>query len=437
MRPKIGFVTLAIVALFVNFCKANEKVYMTVYNHEGNQIEGPGDDGSVELFEFSHKLLLPLDLEEWTIVGPRETRFFNVIKEIDQTSPQLQDIINNGRTLQRVVFTFVKNNELEQEEEYFHITIEDVNVLALSSDWDLLPDSTDSKYLEALSFLPKKITWTDVSGITYSESFFKMSSLGFSGTSRGTITLWDEGVQLEGPLNDGSSSIHSFQHNIVLPYTDGNFITGARQHRPIFVDKGVDLLTPQLMSFTANGKNLTEVKFSFYRKNPDTSGEEEYYHIIIEDVRIVCDSTHWSALTGPVNFSERLGFIYKRITWKYLDGGIEYTEELFGSSTLVSSDNRKTPADFQLQNYPNPFNGSTNITFTLPEILQDQLTTVTIYNTRGQLVRELFNGILRYSSNTVHWDGTNASGLGMPTGLYFYRVRIGSESFSKRLALIR
>jgi Peptidase family C25/Propeptide_C25/Secretion system C-terminal sorting domain len=88
------------------------------------------------------------------------------------------------------------------------------------------------------------------------------------------------------------------------------------------------------------------------------------------------------------------------------------------------------PKDYCLyQNYPNPFNPSTTIKFALPVKTRLRLT---IYNSIGEKVKELFNGELDAGYHEMNF---NASGLA--SGIYFYNFE--SENFvqTKKLILLK
>lgn len=71
------------------------------------------------------------------------------------------------------------------------------------------------------------------------------------------------------------------------------------------------------------------------------------------------------------------------------------------------------------QNYPNPFSNKTTIEFTLPSDEQVQLD---IYNSNGQLIRNLLWGPQFAGKNRVIWDGTNAAGVPVTPGIYHYQL---------------
>jgi hypothetical protein len=88
------------------------------------------------------------------------------------------------------------------------------------------------------------------------------------------------------------------------------------------------------------------------------------------------------------------------------------------------------PNEYSLsQNYPNPFNPTTTIEFSLR---QDGRTVLEVFNILGQVVATLVNGELKAGAYQVQF---NASGL--PSGLYFYRLRSGAFVSIKKMMLLK
>jgi len=86
------------------------------------------------------------------------------------------------------------------------------------------------------------------------------------------------------------------------------------------------------------------------------------------------------------------------------------------------------------QNYPNPFNASTLIQFTLPEAMPVSLA---IYDSRGQMVRQLSGDSGKAGLNTIRWDGKNDKEEEVSSGIYLYRLDSGDSYYMKKLTLIR
>ena len=85
-------------------------------------------------------------------------------------------------------------------------------------------------------------------------------------------------------------------------------------------------------------------------------------------------------------------------------------------------------------NYPNPFNPETNISFSIPS---EQKVTLTIYNLKGQKVKELVSGTLPAGEQSVVWEGKDENGKQAASGLYFYKLKTGKKEISKKMLLLK
>jgi hypothetical protein len=95
------------------------------------------------------------------------------------------------------------------------------------------------------------------------------------------------------------------------------------------------------------------------------------------------------------------------------------------------------PRDFALlQNVPNPFNPETSIRYELSEA---GFVILDLYDVTGQLVRQLVSEQMESGRYTVQWDGRNASGHSVASGVYFYRVDVARGRFSavRRMVLLK
>ena len=100
----------------------------------------------------------------------------------------------------------------------------------------------------------------------------------------------------------------------------------------------------------------------------------------------------------------------------YIWGGIEEP------STLIS--------DFELyQNYPNPFNPATEIKFSLAD---DSKVNLSVYNTKGQLVRTLFEGKKEKGFHTVNFVAE-----GLNSGVYFYKLTVNGKAETRKMIMLK
>ena len=106
-----------------------------------------------------------------------------------------------------------------------------------------------------------------------------------------------------------------------------------------------------------------------------------------------------------------------------------------GKVTAVGEERDAVPVSFALQaNYPNPFNGETVIGYTVPAAGRVELT---VYNVLGQRVASLVREEQAPGPHEVVWDGRDASGRELATGMYLCRLRSGGQVAVRRMLLLR
>lgn len=107
----------------------------------------------------------------------------------------------------------------------------------------------------------------------------------------------------------------------------------------------------------------------------------------------------------------------------------------FSTGESVDNEDGLSPAAQNIlsQNYPNPFNPHTQISFSLKN--PNQELSLQIFNTRGQLVRTLFQGRAKDSRMTISWDGRDEHGAQLSSGIYLYRLK-GEDFVSTRKMLL-
>jgi len=81
------------------------------------------------------------------------------------------------------------------------------------------------------------------------------------------------------------------------------------------------------------------------------------------------------------------------------------------------------------QNYPNPFNANTNISFSLAEAGNVNLS---VYDITGRLVVTLVDGQMDAGSHVVAWDASSVS-----SGVYFYKLATAEFSATKSMNLLK
>ena len=116
--------------------------------------------------------------------------------------------------------------------------------------------------------------------------------------------------------------------------------------------------------------------------------------------------------------------------------GIAILEELL--ATLIQAQKEEAPQKTALlTNYPNPFNPETWIPYQLAEATD---VTIVIHAMNGSLVRRLslghqVAGMYRNKNRAAYWDGRNAFGEPVASGLYFYTLTAGNYSATHKMLI--
>ncbi len=104
---------------------------------------------------------------------------------------------------------------------------------------------------------------------------------------------------------------------------------------------------------------------------------------------------------------------YYRLKQIDFDGTVNYSSEIEVGSNVIKS--------YAIgQNYPNPFNPSTLISFSVPK---ESRVSLKIFNSVGQLVKELVNGVKAPGTYDVKFDASQLS-----SGIYFYSIEANATN---------
>jgi subtilisin family serine protease len=96
------------------------------------------------------------------------------------------------------------------------------------------------------------------------------------------------------------------------------------------------------------------------------------------------------------------------------------------------------PRAFSLsQNAPNPFNPSTTVSYSVPEDTEPLRVKLTVYDIRGRTVAVLADRVQDGGNYTVNWDGTDKAGRQVASGIYFYRLRAGSFTATRKMVMLK
>lgn len=147
------------------------------------------------------------------------------------------------------------------------------------------------------------------------------------------------------------------------------------------------------------------------------------------------------ASSYPINIGLDIKYVWSlaaNAEGKVLAGTVKSGIYITNGPIGVDPISSEIPSQFSLyQNYPNPFNPSTKIKFQIPlsrGVAEGQgvFTKLLVYDVMGREVAVLVNQQLRSGTFEVDWDATT-----FPSGVYFYKINIGTYSETKRMVLLK
>jgi hypothetical protein len=174
-------------------------------------------------------------------------------------------------------------------------------------------------------------------------------------------------------------------------------------------------LSPAVVSLSVSGIESIPERFGVY-----------LFDLLIAEVVDLRQKTRYEHVMSASGGERRFQLVV---------GTQEYVEEIREQLPVI-------PAEYCLyQNWPNPFNPETEIVYRLPVVAGKifQPVILKIYNILGQEVRVLVDQAKEPGFHTAMWDGRDACGEELASGVYFYRLTVdgGRWSATKKMVLLR
>lgn len=228
-------------------------------------------------------------------------------------------------------------------------------------------------------------------------------------------TFFQNYFKLSWNQNSTASTGFAFGVNLIQEFSGLVFYTGTGNGIDN-QDADMDRLT---ILGTAGDQPVQIFNYDFQSTNPNSIGGTAYdgnYDVIFLGFGL--EGIDDSPNLPQANTQEEL--LGAALQWFDLISDVEETENL--------------PVKFSLkQNFPNPFNPTTAINYEL-RITNYELAKLTIYNILGEEVKEF---ALEKPVGTVVWNGTNQLDKPVSSGVYFYRLKAGKHSSTKKMLLLK
>jgi len=216
-------------------------------------------------------------------------------------------------------------------------------------------------------------------------------------------------------------------------------------YSPVYVGADMDETPPvELSSFTAVISAQNFVQLQWVTQSETNCAGYRIYRNTSYDLET---ATMLNAFIEATNTSQMQIYVYwDREVWE--DGTYYYwlqnldfdgTHAFHGPISITialnSSGAPAIPIITGINNaFPNPFNPRTTIEVGIARAGE---TRIGIYNLRGQLVRVLLDDFKDRGTYLLYWDGTDANGKALPSGIYFVKMMSGGVYSHRKVILMK
>ena len=361
--------------------------------------------------------LINLDLSNNSITDISKLAKLTLLTRLELNSNSITDI-SKLEDLTKLITLYLSSNSITDISELEHLT--NLETLDLSS--NSISDISALADLALINLGLSDNSITDISAI------------------EGLITLWtlslsENTISDYAPLRRLIVAIGAYNGTLDLDITIPEV---PNNNDPVFTDG--DSTTRSIAENTESDENIGDTVAA---TDADT-GDTLTYHLGGTDAASfsIVRSSGQLQTNGALDYETQTSYT---VTVAVSDGkggsdSITVTinvTDVAGEAPSVETSSVIPENTALLTNYPNPFNPETWIPYQLAKPAD---VTLTIYDVRGHLVRTLRlgnqpAGIYRSRSKAAHWDGRNHFGEKVATGLYFYTLKAGDFSATRKMLI--
>ncbi len=229
----------------------------------------------------------------------------------------------------------------------------------------------------------------------------------------------------------------SYSQVVKIPYTSSpvTVIVSSSIFGPDYGPSASDPLFGLVVCFVSNGEDGSagEARIlrgtTHYKSNPDTliftsnSNADTLWVFALNTVR-----SEKPYYLGEYNVN------VNGINYVVDTSNVIYFMDI-NNLTSASEFNYELPKNFHLrQNYPNPFNPSTTIEY---QVSKQMNVKIDIYNSNGELIKELLDEEKNDGNYSVVWNGRDDKGNLVASGTYLYQIQTGDFVQEKKMILLK
>lgn len=284
-------------------------------------------------------------------------------------------------------------------------------------------DATEAQMIEQSEFLDPN------QEITFNVNFKKISLVDGGAYTTGTFFLLGARIQTRDDDAYPDPTVDSTYALIIAPLANMTAIVKFAGELNVLNPAAWTWLTPQSTDFEYDLGVTYWVKFRLEGAElkakvweGEESDEEDEWLLEATDPepRVNGVFLEFGLLGDPIEDGDEM--ILDDVVVKFIEGA------------GVESD-INTVKEFALaDNYPNPFNPSTTIEYSLEKAGNVSLN---VYSVTGKLVQTLVNAYQPAGSHSVMFNGADADGNTLPSGVYFYTLKNDAQTITKKMILAK
>jgi len=262
----------------------------------------------------------------------------------------------------------------------------------------------------------------------YQDAYFHESTAKMVSNGSWLVNVWYDGAKLQEAYNDEPGyEGWDQQPELCISISDDSGATWSdiRYINANPLDAVVDTTGYFEGNYAPEFEGMIPIGISLGNKLEILSNEPGNYHAKLHFV-FMNDLDYGSIAIGVG------GSIWTDNPLYYGAIDLEFQED----NTNVSSDDVTVTPSTELlaQNYPNPFNPTTTIAYNMVE---EGNVSIEVFNIKGQKVKTLLNEHMTVGDHLLVWEGTNDNNQKVSSGIYFYKMKSGNYSSTKKMILMK
>ncbi len=271
-------------------------------------------------------------------------------------------------------------------------------------------------------------SWFYNSDQGWQDAYFHESNCKIVGNENWLVNVWYDGAKLQSAYYEEEGYdgwVKQPELAIIISDDNGETWSDIRYINANPNDNVIDPVNHYDGNYAPEFEGMLPVTISLGDDLEILSNEPGNYHAKLHFV-FMDDDDYGSAAGQTVNAGD-----LTNSALRYAAIDLEFQAEWNPNSSV---DETVSSPNIKLFNYPNPFNPTTTISYNM---IEEGNVSIEVFNIKGQLVKTLINEHMTAGEHTLVWEGTNNNSQKVSSGMYFYKMKSGNYSSTKKMILMK